>query len=204
MKTETPYADALALADELRARLAPACARIEIAGSLRRQSATVGDIELVAIPRVTFDVNLFGEPVGEPQSAVDAALVDIVGPPDSWRWSKNGPAYKQFMYGPLEVDLFLVHPETWGIQFMIRTGNAEFSHWMVSQRKIGGALPSDLRVHEARLWRAGIALPTPEEADVFRAIGLPYVPPPARSARGWFMRGQAMALEAAGGVHAAS
>jgi len=189
MKTATPYAEALALAGELRARLAPACARIEIAGSLRRQSATVGDIELVAIPRVTFDVNLFGEPVGEPQSAVDAALADIVGPPDSWRWSKNGPAYKQFMYGPLEVDLFLVHPETWGVQFTLRTGNQYFSHWLVTEGQAGGALPYGLKVANGRLWNqaAGQPLETPEEADFFARIGLTFIPPtsPLRAVRDW-------------------
>ena len=37
-------------AEALRELLAPACARIEIAGSIRREKPKVKDVELVAVP----------------------------------------------------------------------------------------------------------------------------------------------------------
>ena len=54
-----PLAAARAVAAALRELLEPACARVEIAGSIRRRKAKVGDLELVASPR------LIQEPVGE-------------------------------------------------------------------------------------------------------------------------------------------
>lgn len=45
-----PYPIALAIAQRLKQRMNPHCLRVEIAGSVRRQKAEVGDIEIVAIP----------------------------------------------------------------------------------------------------------------------------------------------------------
>ncbi|GAI50844.1 unnamed protein product, partial [marine sediment metagenome] len=39
------------IAENLRSLLAPVCARITIAGSIRRQKPEVGDIELLCVPK---------------------------------------------------------------------------------------------------------------------------------------------------------
>jgi hypothetical protein len=44
------YDAALAIAERLKADLAPYCTRIEIAGSVRRQRPQVKDVEICAIP----------------------------------------------------------------------------------------------------------------------------------------------------------
>ena len=49
-KTKRPLADAERIAAAIVADLAPFCARIQVAGSVRRRKEAVGDIELVAIP----------------------------------------------------------------------------------------------------------------------------------------------------------
>lgn len=194
MKTSRPYAEALALAEEVCAILAPACERIEIAGSLRRRKVEIGDIELVAIPRYEIERDLFGEEVGR-HSLLDAEL--RVWPPISSTLTKNGPHYKQFMWGDMTVDLFLVTAETWGVQLAIRTGNADFSHWLVTAQHQGGALPTGYYIIEGRLARytgpdrltqRATPLPTPEEADLFAAIGLPWIPPAERTAGRWTRR----------------
>ena len=41
--------------------LSPSCERVEVAGSLRRGSETVGDIEFVAIPKIEPFYDFFGE-----------------------------------------------------------------------------------------------------------------------------------------------
>lgn len=51
-------AQALAIAEKVKALLAPHCERIEIAGSIRRKKPDVKDIEIVAIPK-PFDTGLF-------------------------------------------------------------------------------------------------------------------------------------------------
>ena len=60
-----PLAAAEAVAHELRGLLAPFCARIEVAGSIRRRRSTVGDIELLAIPRMDAQRDMFGGEAGE-------------------------------------------------------------------------------------------------------------------------------------------
>ena len=50
-KTQRPLPDAERIAAAIVADLAPFCARIQVAGSVRRHKAVVGDIEIVAIPR---------------------------------------------------------------------------------------------------------------------------------------------------------
>jgi hypothetical protein len=44
-----------------------------------------------------------------------------------------------------------------------------------------GILPKPFEFRERELYKADTHLPTPEEGDVFEALGLPYIPPPMRS-----------------------
>ena len=50
--------------------LAPSCARLEIAGSIRRQRPYIGDVELVAIPHYDPLIDMFSEVYGH-QSRLD-------------------------------------------------------------------------------------------------------------------------------------
>jgi DNA polymerase/3'-5' exonuclease PolX len=49
--TRRPLAEATALATELVDLLRVFCARIEIAGSVRRRRPDIGDLELVVVPQ---------------------------------------------------------------------------------------------------------------------------------------------------------
>lgn len=176
-KQKRPYAVVLQVANYIVERLAPACERIEIGGSLRRKKAEVGDIEIVAVPKLNYD--LLGEPMKQTQ--VDDLLMMSFP-----ALRKNGEKYKQFNFmvegGDIyQVDLFLQpDPATFGANYMIRTGSAEFSHKMVTPKKFGGLMPNDLRVQDARVWRGHECLPTPEEGDLFRLWGMTFVQPEAR------------------------
>lgn len=182
MKKKRPYTTVYPLAQKLAAALAPVCERIELAGSLRRESAEIGDIELVAIPRS--HVDLFGNPLA------DTLLDDLL---NTWQsaekihLTRNGKKYKQFEFRSIhglryQVDLFVQpDPATWGINYLIRTGSADFSRHMVTRRSADGAMPDRYTVKDARVWCDGRALDTPEEADVFRLWGLPYIEPPFRT-----------------------
>lgn len=179
MKTKRPYADMFKLASALVERLRPACERIEIAGSIRRKKAEIGDIELVAIPKTIPD--LLGEP--QVQTEVDVLLA---------QWpitiTKDGQKYKQFLFNgtsgqSYQVDLFLQpDPATWGVNFLIRTGPSEFSTRMVTSVASGGLRPRDLLVRDGRVWRNGEALATPEEGDVFALWDMDFIRPEERAA----------------------
>lgn len=143
-----PCAQMMAVAGAVVNRLTDACHRIEIAGSLRRGVPMVGDIEIVAVPKLERD--LFGVPTSI--SEVDHLLA-------SWpvQLLKNGPKYKQFSFvgsagNTYTVDLFLQpEPATWGVNFLARTGSADFSHKMVTPKWQGGLMPNGYKVEGARV-----------------------------------------------------
>jgi len=184
--TRIPLAQARALAAEVEDLLRASCVRLEVAGSIRRGRPDVGDLELVAVPRVDeITVGLFGdqvEIVDQLGVRVDAFLADGVF---TQRLDKNGrhaygPRYKRLVYRGTGLDLFTVLPPAqWGTVFLIRTGPHEFSQKLVTQRRLGGWMPNHLREVEGHLQdhTTGDVLDTPEEADVFKALGRPWIEP---------------------------
>jgi len=199
------HADALMIAQGLVERLRPACTRIEIAGSIRRGKADVKDIEIVAIPDLTPlppPRPMFGQP--RPQwhkTALDKLVFELCL--EGWmRPNMAGPKYKKLKidlahFGMKDefvlLDLFLVTPPAeWGVQMVIRTGPADFSHWLVTRQSYGGAMPSLYRVQDGAVWLGAreeknpdpsTKLSMPEEMDFFEFLGLGWIEPGEREAR---------------------
>jgi len=168
-----PYAFAKIMADRVVEMLRADCDRIEIAGSIRRHAPTAGDIELVLIPKKV-SADLFGT------EEFGSQRIEQVLRENGFEILKNGPLMKQARLQGVVVELFLTTPEKWGCVFTIRTGNAYFSHKLVTKRKDDGMCPSNMDFVDGRLWRAGMLLDTPEEEDVFRELGLEWVEPNKR------------------------
>jgi DNA polymerase/3'-5' exonuclease PolX len=168
-----PYTKALKLAQAFIRDIRDKCERIEIAGSLRRHKPEVGDIEIVCIPKIVQGRDLFGGP-GAPQNLLE----EYIG---TYHLLKNGPKFKQIALASINIDLFITTPAQWGVIYTIRTGCAEFSHWLVTQRRNGGALPSNMRVNDGRIWIGDLLLETPAERDVFDAVGLHWIEPEDRT-----------------------
>jgi DNA polymerase/3'-5' exonuclease PolX len=164
---EEAQAAALAICD----LIIPVCARVSIAGSLRRGKPDVGDIEIVCIPLVEND--LFGD------EFYSAAMIGEVLHRAGFEMDKDGNNYKKFFFVRYQiwVDLFITTPEQWGVIFTIRTGPSDFSQRIVTQINKGGLLPSYLKVKDGRIWNGDQALTTPEEADVFQVLGKPWLEP---------------------------
>lgn len=179
---------ALTIAEKLVARLAPTCERIEIGGSIRRQKAEIGDIEIVAIQ--------CGKAL---HATLDKALSeDRLRHTAPKRWGEKMRSFLMTVgEREVKVDLFIVFPETWGVQFLIRTGSGIFSRNMVAVPSLGGFMPDGYRVQDGRVWLAGDralryvkppsiqhdagVMETPGEADVFRLWGMDFVPPAERT-----------------------
>ena len=177
------------IADELVERLRSACVQIEIAGSIRRRSPWVHDIEIVAEPWWEMVPNLLGE-AGTFRSRLDDVLADLQeehvlrGFPNA----KAGDRFKQFAIAPtgIKLDLFIVRPPAqWGSLLAIRTGPAHYSHWLVTPRRQGGAMPSYLAQRDGALWDGDELIPTPTEAAFFAALEFDKVPPPTERAPQW-------------------
>lgn len=183
-KSKLPLSDAEAIASAFVSAIAPGCARTLVAGSVRRRKAEIGDIEIVATPTMHPVRDLFGDVAGA-ESALDDLLVALALPR-----TKDGPRYKQLTYAGTQIDLFLATPETWGCVATIRTGSADFSRWLVTELKYGGAKPHHLKFEDGRLLANGQALATPEERDVFAALELPWVEVEDRTEGRWRGRGR--------------
>jgi len=192
-KTTLPLDVARRAAERLVTALAPACARIEVAGSIRRGKPQVGDIELVAIPSVVHAVqrDLFGEVVTvQARDLLDERLEELAQlraisrtPPAGARpaWGERMRKFWLAAGGQVvQVDLFLATPENWGAIYCIRTGPAAFSQALVTHLK----LRTPYRQQDGALVveATGEVVPVPEEADYFRLAGVPAIEPAERSA----------------------
>lgn len=179
--TRLPLHLAHAVALALVATLRPACLRVEIAGSIRRKRADVGDVEVVAVPRMEQGVPVaMFEPAPE-ISALDPVLARLQAegrvvphPTDP----KNGERYKKLWLpkAGLQLDLFIVTLATWGPQFAIRTGPVEYSKRLVTALNHKGWRCERGTVYD----REGEPVPCPEERDFLAACGEPWTEPEHR------------------------
>lgn len=186
-KDRIDLAAAQAVAEEVRKLLSPACQRIEIAGSIRRRSPTVGDIELLAEPTTTtVPIDLFGE-LAETVDHLDTlAHKFLANGTFRYRTDKNsrtavGPRYKRLVCNGIGLDLFsCLPPAQWGLLLAIRTGPGEFSHQLVTPRHMGGLLPDGWNVRDGQLWHGFESVPVPDEETLFDILGMDYITPADR------------------------
>jgi len=163
--------------------LRPACERIEIAGSIRRGKPEVHDIDLVCMPKISNEPDLFGQPGTQinhlesmlPRTVIDMGALTVI----------NGPRQKKIrLQEGIKLELWIVLPPAeFGTIYLLRTGPEAFGHWLVTSRKLGGGMPSYMKHKEGALWRHDTKLITPEEEDVFRALNMEYIEPAKRQAR---------------------
>lgn len=175
------------IANELVMLLQTATYRIEVAGSIRRGKADVGDIELVAVPVVE------SEPDGmfdtAPVNRLTQRVDDLIErgrlaphPTDP----KRGERYSKLVEpaSGLQVDLFSATADSFGLIYLIRTGPADYSHRFVTDLRRKG-----LHVGSGQLHRGGLGcgtyecevIPTPAEDEVYAAAGWPFVRPELRA-----------------------
>lgn len=183
MSKRHPLLAARRLAECLRAELAPACERIEIAGSIRRGVPEVKDVELVAIPKTRRD--LLGVMVDEPTGLclrVDELIAEgRFAPREPRRMGRKFKALVAVRTG-IPLDLFAVlPPASWGAIFAIRTGPADYSRRLVTEARRRGRPCVDGRLVE-RVDGELIDVLTPKERDFILACGLSYEEPEARRA----------------------
>lgn len=167
-------ADALRIAEHVRDSLAPHCARIEIAGSIRRRRPDVGDIEIVCIPKFELD----------PDSLIPIyrRSFDFIRVVDGWEKVKGAATGKYCQrIGPdgMKLDIFIANPDNFGLILAIRTGSAEYSHRVLAT----GWVRNGYKSVNGMLTRNGAAIPTPEETDLFRLAGVPWTEPEKREVK---------------------
>lgn len=181
MKVKIPLQEADAVAFELLQWIRPVCQRVELVGSVRRRQKEVGDIEILVIPQLeTVSGGLFGSE--ETSNLLDRTLRELIDKKaiKALKGFKTGWKFCQLEYRALPFDLFCADAQTWGCLCVIRTGPAEFSHKLVTHRRLNGLCPAHLRFKDGRLWAQKEPLETPTEESVFKALGVDYIPPEER------------------------
>ncbi len=85
---------------------------------------------------------------------------------------RMGDRYKALLYRGIPVDLFITDAERWGCILALRTGPGDWNARLVTDCKRWFR-----RVEDGRVLHLGRAVPTPEEADFFAALGVAWVDP---------------------------
>ena len=186
------YDLAYRMARDLANDLAPACERIEIAGGLRRRKPDVHDLDLILIPKIIPVLDLFGNAQAD-YNPLDDYLADLVELGKLAPGAKNGPRYKQFKVLPSQIALdisVVLPPAQWGVMKAIRTGPAHYSHWLVTRKDRGGALPNHLQVKDGaiRPLYDDLVIETPTEERFFEVLGIP-MPDPVDRVTMWSSNG---------------
>ncbi len=159
------------LVQALRSRLG--IQMVEPVGSLRRMKDTVGDIDLLVA---------YEEP--EQATAAFTALPQVA------EVVSHGPTRATvILHNGLQVDLRALHPERYGALLQYFTGSKDHNVALraLAQRK-------GLSLSEYGFKRGEEEVLCPREEDVYRILGLPWIPPELREDRGELRAAQQGAL----------
>jgi len=172
-----PLARARPLAERIAAELAPLCARIEIAGSIRRARPFCGDVDLVLLPQSAPAITQILERCGR-----------------NARKLKHGDQYAVFQLASgFQLDLWFAHPAfdvpgdmfgegaehipcNFGVLLLARTGSAAHNVWIAQSAQAAGL---HFNPHRG-LERRGKVIASAEEIEIFRALGLDWIAPERR------------------------
>lgn len=196
-KVKFPRAVALEAARNLCANLRPFCAlwsdgspAIKVCGSLRRMRESVGDVEIVYVPRVQASEgpkDLLGAP-GPTVSwnmfdgALDCLLKSgtLEKRPNKLGRSTWGPENKLAIHRPtgVPVDLFSTSFSAWWSYVVCRTGSAETNTRIASEALRKGWRWHPTAGHFTDVMGKKVWITC--EMDVFRLVGMPYLEPKDR------------------------
>jgi DNA polymerase/3'-5' exonuclease PolX len=154
--SELDFKRAETLANEIKALMSKYCDKIEIAGSTRRQSAKVHDIDFVVVSNSDSEWRKIGEELkrlkAKPGCQGNAVIKAYV------------PCENAFF----QVDFYRAQPSTFGIHLLVRTGSADHNMWLAGQ-----AFSKGMRLKYSQgLLKDDVPVAGADEAGVFAALGL--------------------------------
>ncbi len=136
---------------------------IEVAGSFRRRRETIGDLDVLVTA-----------------AAPDEVMARFTQYPDVKRVVSQGPTRATVkLAGGLQVDLRAVEPEAYGSALLYFTGSKAHN---VELRTIAQA--KQLKLNEYGLYEGTHRIAGRTEEEVYAKLGLDWIPPELREARG--------------------
>lgn len=175
--------EAQGIANRILQHVKPAMARIEIAGSIRREKPIVGDIELVAI---VDDREKLYRLLGDVGQTIKPGVPGVV----PWTPKDDSKYVRVRLNEGMNLDLFVARPENWGGLYMMRTGSGAdkngnpfngfvpgiFKRWKTMS---GGGRMTDVMP----TMPTGEQLWVSEEQDFFDLLEMDFVPPVERTGK---------------------
>jgi DNA polymerase (family 10) len=162
--TRIPLAQALDIAGGLIQQLEPHCEVISTAGSIRRMRPTIGDVEIVCVPR--------------------PGIATVVSQWPKVRGELPCTHTRRELPEMIHLDLFMVHPDGYGLQRAIRTGSADWCRQVLAPawvkagfRSEGGLLRRVVHHPGGGSFSLGEVVPVRTEPELFGLIGLAWVAP---------------------------
>lgn len=153
------YAEALVL----HLKGCTAIDRIEVAGSYRRRKETVGDLDILVTCRSA-------------QKVMDR-LLEFEGVSDVLARGKTKCSVR--LRSGLQLDLRVVPKSSYGAALVYFTGSKQHNFLI---RRLGQQ--RGLKINEYGAFRGTRRVAGESEKDVYRSVGLPWIPPELREARG--------------------
>jgi DNA polymerase (family 10) len=154
-------------------RQTPGVQQAMVAGSFRRNRETVGDLDIL----VTTDDSR-------------TVMQRFVGYDEVAQVLSHGPTRASvILRSGLQVDVRVVKPASFGAALHYFTGSKAHN---IAIRRLGQA--RGLKINEYGVFRDKTAVAGETEESVFRAVGLPYIPPELREDRGEIEAARAGAL----------
>jgi DNA polymerase (family X) len=157
--------EALSLALEIKQRIRAmeVVDRVEIAGSIRRRKETVGDIDVLTVTKHPDEVMEF---------FTHMDLVDEI-------IAKGHSKSTVRLYNGMDADIRVFRDDDFGSALVYFTGSRELN---IQLRKI--AIARKMKLNEYGVFRGDVRLAGKTESDVFRVLGLEYIPPELRENTG--------------------
>ena len=137
--------------------------RINVAGSLRRRKETIGDVDLLVIAK-------------DAEKVMDV-FVNLPGVTKVWGKGKTRSSIR--LEQGIDVDLRVVPKKCYGSALQYFTGSKEHN---IATRKI--AIDKGLKLNEYGLFKGKKMVAGKTEEEIYKALGMEWIPPEMRENRG--------------------
>lgn len=137
--------------------------QISAAGSLRRMKETIGDVDFLVISQ-------------DPVKVMDH-FVSLPGVVKVWGHGTTKSSVRR--KEGFDMDIRVIPPESYGAALQYFTGSKDHN---IALRKI--AIDKGLKLSEYGLFKGAQAIAAETEEEVYRTLGMPWIPPELRENRG--------------------
>lgn len=189
---EMEISKAQKIAQDIVDKLTPHCDKINIAGSIRRKKADVGDIEIVALPKTIETADGFFD-VKSLRSPEFVKVASGLGKIDKGDLSEGRMVQIELEQG-IMLDLFIPQKDDYYRQYAIRTGSAKFSGDVIASgwkkkgwcgTEDGMRLQSQCKEVAKNKWKCIVDEPTlppvwSSEEEFFQWLNVKWVEPKQR------------------------